>query len=200
MTERKWFASTDPQAMLAWRRAHGSIGAWEKRLWVKACRAAYDFPEPAHGWCDNLDDPRPSTLANVVGAWANGYALLKVSWQVRCDILRDIVPYHPCRVTGPNNTNRDAWQDITRYPIIDSSVKAWEPPWAPYGSWNNGLIYDLAKSIAERQAFGEMGILADAFEESRLCNDVFLDHLRQPGQHWPGCWALRLICELGEQK
>jgi hypothetical protein len=45
----------------------------------------------------------------------------------------------------------------------------------------------------ESREFGDMPILADAIEEAGCADDVILSHLRSPGSHMRGCWALDLI-------
>ena len=40
---------------------------------------------------------------------------------------------------------------------------------------------------------GRLAILADALEEAGGTKEAILDHLRAPGPHVRGCWALDLI-------
>jgi hypothetical protein len=54
-------------------------------------------------------------------------------------------------------------------------------------------VLTLANSIAESLDFGLLPILADAAEEMGLQDEELLAHLRQPGQHMRGCWALDLL-------
>jgi hypothetical protein len=52
---------------------------------------------------------------------------------------------------------------------------------------------EIARAIYEDRSFDELGILADALEEAG-CTDIdVLEHLRGPGAHVRGCWAIDLI-------
>jgi hypothetical protein len=50
----------------------------------------------------------------------------------------------------------------------------------------------LARSIYEERAFERLPILADVLETAGGVNRAVLDHLRGPGPHVRGCWALDL--------
>jgi hypothetical protein len=64
------------------------------------------------------------------------------------------------------------------------------PAWL---AWNDGTVVKLAQSIYDDRAFDRLPILADALEDAG-CNDAeLLSHLRGPGPHVRGCWALDLI-------
>jgi hypothetical protein len=62
-----------------------------------------------------------------------------------------------------------------------------EPAWL---SWNDGVAVRLAHGIYADRAFDRMAILADALEEAGCTNQEILTHLREPGPHVRGCWAL----------
>jgi len=55
----------------------------------------------------------------------------------------------------------------------------------------------MAQMIYENRSFGILAILADALEEAGCADTDILDHLRGPGPHVRGCWAVDLI--LGKQ-
>jgi hypothetical protein len=57
-------------------------------------------------------------------------------------------------------------------------------------SWNNSLLASLAQSIYDAWAFERFPILADALEEAGCTDQAILDHLRGPGPHARGCWAV----------
>jgi hypothetical protein len=62
---------------------------------------------------------------------------------------------------------------------------------------DNAPIRSLAHSSYEERAFDQLPILADALEDAGCADRDILDHLRGPGPHVRGCWALDLI--LGKQ-
>jgi hypothetical protein len=60
-------------------------------------------------------------------------------------------------------------------------------------AWHTPIARALAQGIYEDQAFDRLPILADALEEAGCDNADVLDHLRGPGPHVRGCWALDLL-------
>jgi hypothetical protein len=84
----------------------------------------------------------------------------------QCDLLRDVV----------GNPFRAA-------PAIDPLLLA----------WNDGCIAQLATVLCREKRFSDLPILADALEEAGCRSSALLAHLRGPGVHVPGCWALDLL-------
>jgi len=63
-------------------------------------------------------------------------------------------------------------------------------------NWSNGTVRRIAVGIYEERAFEDLPILADALEEAG-CSDVeIIDHLRGPGPHVRGCFALDRVLDL----
>jgi hypothetical protein len=69
-----------------------------------------------------------------------------------------------------------------------------EPGWL---AWNDGTVVKLAQGIYEERAFDRSPILADALEEAGCTDADLLGHLRSPGPHVRGCWALDLVLGKG---
>jgi hypothetical protein len=63
--------------------------------------------------------------------------------------------------------------------------------------WADGLPVKLAEGAYADRAFDRLPVLADALEEAGCADPELLGHLRSPGPHVRGCWALDLI--LGKQ-
>jgi hypothetical protein len=61
--------------------------------------------------------------------------------------------------------------------------------------WNDTTIPRIARAIYEKQAFGDFPILADALEDAGCNDSVILEHLRGPGPHVRGCWAVDLLLD-----
>jgi hypothetical protein len=57
-------------------------------------------------------------------------------------------------------------------------------------AWNDGTVVKLARGIYDERAFERMPILADALEDAGCADADILNHLRQPGGHVRGCWAV----------
>jgi hypothetical protein len=54
-------------------------------------------------------------------------------------------------------------------------------------------VLDLGRAIYDGQLFDQMPILADAVEDAGCSDAALLAHLRGPGPHAKGCWALDLV-------
>jgi hypothetical protein len=74
-----------------------------------------------------------------------------------------------------------------------------EPP-RPWLSWNGGTVRHLAQAAYEERSLpsGELdtarlAVLADALEEAGCADAAILSHLRGPGPHVRGCWAVDLL-------
>jgi hypothetical protein len=64
-------------------------------------------------------------------------------------------------------------------------------------SWLTPTAVALAEGIYEEKAFERLPILADALEEAGCADPDLLGHLRSPGPHVRGCWALDLVLGKG---
>jgi len=70
-------------------------------------------------------------------------------------------------------------------------------PLVSFVNWENGLIVKTAQHIYEAKSFGELPVLADMLVDAGQSEGPeLLQHLRAPGDHYKGCWALD--CLLGK--
>jgi hypothetical protein len=60
-------------------------------------------------------------------------------------------------------------------------------------SWRTDTVARVARSVYDDRRFDELPVLADALEDAGCTNKEILDHLRGPGPHERGCWALNLL-------
>jgi hypothetical protein len=65
-----------------------------------------------------------------------------------------------------------------------------DPAWL---AWGGGTVVKLAAAAYDERAFDRLPILADALEEAGCADEAVLAHLRGPGPHVRGCWALDLL-------
>jgi hypothetical protein len=72
-----------------------------------------------------------------------------------------------------------------------------EPAWT---RWNGGVALRLAEAAYEERSLprgtldaDRLAVLADALEEAGCADPDLLGHLRGPGPHVRGCWALDLV-------
>src|SRR5262249_30909011 len=60
-------------------------------------------------------------------------------------------------------------------------------------AWRTPEVMDLAESVAAEGALEDLPVLADALEDAGCSAQAVLSHLRQPGRHALGCWALEIV-------
>ena len=65
-----------------------------------------------------------------------------------------------------------------------------DPAWR---SWQDATPVKLARGAYEDRAFDRLPVLSDALEEAGCTDANILSHLRSPGPHVRGCWALDLV-------
>ncbi len=65
-----------------------------------------------------------------------------------------------------------------------------EPRWL---AWNNGTVATLARTVRTEKKFDLLPLLADALEDAGCSDAELLAHLRSPGPHVAGCWAVDLL-------
>jgi hypothetical protein len=61
-------------------------------------------------------------------------------------------------------------------------------PW-----WRTETVLSLARQMYDDRDFIATPILADALEDAGCANADLLNHLRAPGPHIRGCWAVDLV-------
>jgi hypothetical protein len=60
-------------------------------------------------------------------------------------------------------------------------------------AWRSVLAVGLATGIYDTHDFDRLPILADALEDAGCSDADLLAHLRSPGPHVRGCWAVDLV-------
>jgi hypothetical protein len=65
-----------------------------------------------------------------------------------------------------------------------------EPAWL---KWDGGAVPRVAHAVLAAGRFADLPVLADALEEAGCPDADLLGHLRGPGPHVRGCWALDLL-------
>jgi hypothetical protein len=98
---------------------------------------------------------------------------------------------------GEEQAQANLLRDIFGCPFRD-------PPPVPPGVlvWQEGTVIRMATAIYDERDLpsGHLGpqrlaVLADALEEAGCTDPDLLSHLRQPGPHFRGCWAVDLILQ-----
>jgi hypothetical protein len=106
----------------------------------------------------------------ILALWRARGVLAPAAYAELCDLLRDLTgsPHRPAVSV------RAAWLRS-----------------------NGGAARALAEAIYEQGCFEEMPVLADALEDAGCASEELLAHLRGPGEHARGCWALDRLLGIG---
>jgi hypothetical protein len=59
--------------------------------------------------------------------------------------------------------------------------------------WNGRVAANLAEDAYQRHSFRRLPLVADTLEDAGCTDAALLGHLRGPGPHVRGCWALDLV-------
>lgn len=84
--------------------------------------------------------------------------------------------------------NLRLFRDIFTNPF--RPLPAIDPTWL---AWNGRTVAKLAEDIYDQKRFEDLPILADALEDAGCADAALLEHLRGPGLHVRGCWAIDLL-------
>ena len=219
MTEEQWLACTDPVEMLRFVRERASDR--KVRLFFCACcrgeryavcpqgRAAVGTAEALADGQANEAERRSasSVIARLVqsflpddGRWS-AYPL--IAWSLlSIEDARDFMTWGSPNVIGLASSEGviAALRDLFG-PVLFRHT----PPFAPsLLSWNGGTVKRLAEAAYEERLIpaghldtARLSILSDALEEAGCTDADLLSHLRSPGPHVRGCWAIDLILGKG---
>lgn len=214
MTEPEWLDADDPQTMLEF--LHGKATSRKLRLFACACvrrvcplvpqeivRASEEFADERVTSRDvgRLRKPagvpflHPSTFMHLSLA-----ALLRrdFGFPDACEVAEAVARFvgwecgggRPVQYTVHTDTvhaERKAQATLLRdivnpHRVLPTSVAS-----------KVAGISGLASSIYDEGAFDRLPVLADALEEAGCGDAALLEHLRTPGMHVRGCWAVDLL-------
>ncbi len=210
MNEKEWLASDDPAKMLACLMTYNRP-PWSQtlidcklRTWIETCREVFSKREGVHTLWHDLNK-FPSELSACLVTWSDPeFRTRLLSMSERASILRDIVGNPFCLVE---------WQWDRQK--LHSSGHHWTAICLAQAA------YDHRDDVGYLDPF-RLSLVADALEETGCLQDIdcnqcsgagayrsslgpcvrcgyegrlpnpILDHLRSPGPHGRGCWALDL--------
>jgi hypothetical protein len=200
MTEAEWLAADDPKPMLKFLRDSGRASERKLRLFAIACCLG--------NWSPVYAD-RCRSLVGLAERYADGQArgaeltearriaypgeLLGV---IEPDARRAATAVLWSWVVGPGERPKQAAhvRDVFGNPFRPVAA---DPAWL---AWNHGTVRRLAEAAYQERSLpegtlsnGRLAVLADALEEAGCADADLLGHLRGPGPHVLGCWAVDLL-------
>jgi hypothetical protein len=197
VTEAEWLACTDPLKMLEFLRGKGSNR--KLRLFaVACCRVVWG----------RLTDERGRRAVEVAERYADGgvpEGERNRTWGETRGFVGDDFCGHCCvadeargllrnvlaRTSCPRATQAALLRDIIGNPFRPVTVsRAWQTP----------QVVPLAQAAYEQRELpagtldvARLAVLADALEDAGCDQADLLGHLRGPGPHVRGCWAVDLL-------
>jgi hypothetical protein len=211
MTEAEWLACTEPKTMLEFLR--GTASDRKLRLFaVACCRRMWNL----------LKDERSREAVAVAGRYADGLATEKereeaadaadaanrltyfaapAAAAIRPDAVlaaegaSELSAAYAVDADAPSETELAAQATMLR-DIIGNPFR----PVALDPAWRTPTVTALATAAYEERHLPtgtldtqRLAILADALEDAGCDNGDILSHLRGPGPHVRGCWAVDLL-------
>jgi mannitol/fructose-specific phosphotransferase system IIA component (Ntr-type) len=216
MTRREWQTCGDPAAMLyhlgdrlSPRKRQLFACACVRRVWHLVAQPVCQWAvEVAERYADGLASEEEREAADEATAsdtdesegspYSDAELAATFAILAHLDFAgRDSIGQHPAvnaahhaaLAGGPAEASNQAvlLRDVAGDPFRRVKVaQGWR-------AWNRGLVVRMAEEVYQEQAFERLPILADALEEAGATEAELLDHLRGPGPHLRGCWALNLI-------
>ena len=202
MTEAEWLACADPLTML--KSLHRKKSRRKQRLFASACvRLVWDQVPPHwrravelnEGYADGAvgKDELRAAFKHAESTSSRWPDAAHAAWYA-CDTTNSSHFTTRCAASAAARLDenlpaqqaallRDLFHPFRRAGRINSA-------WLAYGDQS---ALRLAQAIYDERAFDRLPILADVLEEAGCTDADLLDHLRGPGPHARGCWAVDLI-------
>jgi hypothetical protein len=221
MTKAEWLGCDDPGPMLAFvgdkasdRKLRLFACACARQIWgLLTDDRSRQAVEVAERFADGLAGPRSRLRChqNAYAAYQAAYedgdttsrnwqasAALAANGAVSHDISYAVNAWMSAANAEAASANQQWTQQQRRYSrllqdIVGNPFRALprlNPAWL---AWEGGTVAKLAAAVYEERAFDRLPVLADALEEAGCDAAELLDHLRGPGPHVRGCWALDLL-------
>jgi hypothetical protein len=215
MTEAEWLECFDPQKMLHY--LNGRATDRQLRLFGCACcRSVWDLiteehfqkaVEVAERFADDQARKNELTAAKKEsgaalersgkrGITGRSYSALGAAWSsTRTPVgSAAMYPIWVFKTASDRKRQLSLLRDIFANPFHPVTVDS------SWRSWNGGAAVRMAQAAYDERQLpsGELdparlAVLADALEEADCSEAELLDHLRGPGPHVRGCWAVDLL-------
>jgi hypothetical protein len=197
VTEQEWMECNRMKPMLAYLRDKVS----ERKLRFFACGCVRqkwrwlndilrDSVDVAEGYADGLVTQSALRISHqATWAKAPSSSLHRACWLTELSLGAML----EAAAIVPSRLRCLLLRDIFGNPFRPMTV-------APYiQTWNDAVVGRLAQVAYDERQLAEgtldnsrLAVLADGLEEAGCTSEEILDHLRQPGVHVRGCWAVDL--------
>jgi hypothetical protein len=185
MTEAEWLACDDPQKMLEFLR--GKASDRKLRLFAVACWRRLHGPDGAEGWRrESLRVYERTADQGVTDEELAAIGANRVDIEPAAEDAADAARAAAQSLGGASQAA--SLRDIFGNPL--RPAPRIDPAWL---AWNGGAVPGLARAVYDDRAFDRLPVLADALEDAGCSDAELLGHLRGPGPHARGCWAVDLI-------
>jgi hypothetical protein len=204
MTEEEWLACENVDQMLGFLQDQPC----ERKIWLFACAICRRIPgyldstpdrltlEAAERHFDGVDSSEemheyfPETNWDIrfyrLDPWN---ALSRALESIHDNILLPSTAY--ASEDEREQASARAWAELANL-LRELVGNPFRPvPFKP--AWRIPAVTSLAQGIYDDRRFQDLPILADALEEAGCTITDLLSHLRGPGPHVRGCWALDLV-------
>jgi hypothetical protein len=217
VTELEWLASADAPAMA--HSLYGRASRRKFLLFVAACYRRLLDPPPAgpvarvaevlEGYADGATGfpdvarlravalpaggPAAEVFSQGLGSeadfWRGESGQDHAAWQTAAHVARVATARRPGR---PSKAAAAAW--VRRRAEASGLLRdVFGNPFRPVPfdpSCRSGTAVSLATQMYETRDFSPMPILADALQDAGCEDEELVNHLRGPGPHVRGCWAV----------
>jgi hypothetical protein len=222
VTEVEWLARTDPETLLEHLKGKASERKLRLFACACVRRVGHLLGARSHNAVDVLErfvDGSASGTGMAIAinlhqravqdAWRNAArigagvvnqlmtgAAWPLAWNAVSEVRRAIREDSPQADTYGESTSQVALlRDIFGNPFHPSPSL---PP--AVLAWNDGTVRRLAQAAYDERQLpagtldaGRLGVLADALLDAGCGDDEVVRHLREPGPHVRGCWAVDII-------
>jgi hypothetical protein len=208
MTPEEWETCTDLRTMLEYLRPSARASDRKLRLFGVACcrNRWHELTDPAGRRAVDVAELQADSKADrrTVAKAKRGVELA-----VRTAIKVELRGGPPCPIALKQArciTIEEAWYaaalaaPLTEDPELQAVARAFLrdifiPFWSVHIdpsvlAWNDSAARRLAESIYKGRRFGDLPVLADLLVQAGCTDADLLGHLRGPGPHVLGCWAL----------
>jgi hypothetical protein len=152
---------------------------------------------------ENLEHVRESMRCGNLRASMVGYLACRESRNIEryaaSEAARAVEAVVGCGLATRREAERAALAELCRDLFRPFRPVMIDPAWL---MWESGLVGRLARAAYEERCLPEgalererLAVLADALEDAGCTSGDLLEHLRGPGVHVRGCWAVDLLME-----